>query len=1298
MEHTANNRRFLADEGMTVPHTDSVTEKASADVPSVSQLSANASALHPRSTSHLRHEPSNGRSRASLEELTTVSADTNTVLDQRLSVSRWTEVAPALLPPPPPPEGAAAAGVVLTPPRSSALLSAANVTAEANTASSSHSPSASAPVHSPLSSRTPHSVSVHTPLSASRSAVLSVTPTLKDTSSSEQRSALLSILTATSVRSPSWYVAPPSTSTNFSKPVRGAHGGERPSLPPSSAYFESSGVRTASDITSFNSRVVTMASESEGNGQMQHLRCVVELIGGEAEPYRRPLSWSDKTSSSSSSGSSPTSTSVAVDVESETPIQRSVALSASEADEHRKQRTSISVSSQAERAMLLTSPSLIAAVAAPVEAGVSSINGQPYTLTSTSSSYSTSSSSDKSVCSAPNVTREGGNSHEGVKKNAEHTAQRKREDSSSSRVKQPALTAARIDTGASAKTLKQETALTLPVTSCETAQDVKSSDLITSVPPPPRASEADSTAKSHRHHRSRKDGVKDLKASYSIDSSDSSTSFSRHDHSSSRTSPLYYTSSSTTETEKEGETESRNDRSSTAQPDHDDDDRSGIRNAYDERQTDGRHRGHRVSKTKAKCTASRAAMREVGGDVEEVHDDTSRGKKRGPSRVPPPPQRRVPSPKVQDQSDALSERDRRHPTNEELLMGLRGALLSHGIQSKRNAMHDTQTAAEMVNTMLQPPQQPHRKRSGQKKRDSQHSRHRHDGIDNRTASDAIFYSRYSANTENDRSTVGSSVSSSYCSTCGYYGSGCSCCSCGDDSSAASSTVSYASASDRGCGMSCGCPTNCSCRSCSEMGHRGSETTEVCSCSCDSCTAAREEARAARRAQRGAPPFSQYSPDRDVFVDALTKLVQVPQLLHLPVHHPPEPPQLSTDGEEQQSPGDALPPVAVEASSGVEETKLEECKAIAEIASPAQWREDEGTQTALSYTLRLSEVEGGGMCVLHAVGTQTEDVKDWPPTPEWQRGIEQREAALLTEVQTLQHSLRLLQQSYENAMTQSEARVAEEAERRLARAPVDRACSPVCTLLEVASAARKEHCTEWSIRLPCAGTQTERRESAEEAALRVHGEWVLLMEQQAAYQSSALAEAEAQQRMWLQELEESIRQDYIANTFSALRKQHELARLQHVQLTAEFVVRSTRQALQSQLERLQQQEMVSRTEVSLAEERERRNVCEVPFHKAALRHSESVHRIAHEHDAERVRTLEEALANAETENANALQRERDLRLQLLNALRLPTTTVVQHSTVATSLTVEDECDLPVHRRFARAHQEAVKAVRAQQRCA
>ncbi|EKF39118.1 hypothetical protein MOQ_000658 [Trypanosoma cruzi marinkellei] len=73
----------------------------------------------------------------------------------------------------------------------------------------------------------------------------------------------------------------------------------------------------------------------------------------------------------------------------------------------------------------------------------------------------------------------------------------------------------------------------------------------------------------------------------------------------------------------------------------------------------------------------------------------------------------------------------------------------------------------------------------------------------------------------------------------------------------------------------------------------------------------------------------------------------------------------------------------------------------------------------------------------------------------------------------------------------------------------------------------------------------------------------------------------------------------------------------------------------------------------------------------------------------------AKAAVEEKLRDVLEREKELRLQYLHVLRLPTTTIVScshHSNATTS--VED--DIPVHARFVRAHKEAVDAVRAQRR--
>lgn len=86
-------------------------------------------------------------------------------------------------------------------------------------------------------------------------------------------------------------------------------------------------------------------------------------------------------------------------------------------------------------------------------------------------------------------------------------------------------------------------------------------------------------------------------------------------------------------------------------------------------------------------------------------------------------------------------------------------------------------------------------------------------------------------------------------------------------------------------------------------------------------------------------------------------------------------------------------------------------------------------------------------------------------------------------------------------------------------------------------------------------------------------------------------------------------------------------------------------------------------------------------------------------ARREATLVETIKRLEQEAADALQREKTLRVQLLQALRMPTTTIVTAPSSSRVMGEEIEVDdgnLPVHRRFARAHQEALKAVRAQRR--
>ncbi|EKG07023.1 hypothetical protein TCSYLVIO_001847 [Trypanosoma cruzi] len=63
--------------------------------------------------------------------------------------------------------------------------------------------------------------------------------------------------------------------------------------------------------------------------------------------------------------------------------------------------------------------------------------------------------------------------------------------------------------------------------------------------------------------------------------------------------------------------------------------------------------------------------------------------------------------------------------------------------------------------------------------------------------------------------------------------------------------------------------------------------------------------------------------------------------------------------------------------------------------------------------------------------------------------------------------------------------------------------------------------------------------------------------------------------------------------------------------------------------------------------------------------------------------------------DVLEREKELRLQYLHVLRLPTTTIVSCSHQSNAATSVEE-DIPVHARFVRAHKEAVDAVRAQRR--
>ncbi|KEG09868.1 hypothetical protein DQ04_04511000 [Trypanosoma grayi] len=73
-------------------------------------------------------------------------------------------------------------------------------------------------------------------------------------------------------------------------------------------------------------------------------------------------------------------------------------------------------------------------------------------------------------------------------------------------------------------------------------------------------------------------------------------------------------------------------------------------------------------------------------------------------------------------------------------------------------------------------------------------------------------------------------------------------------------------------------------------------------------------------------------------------------------------------------------------------------------------------------------------------------------------------------------------------------------------------------------------------------------------------------------------------------------------------------------------------------------------------------------------------------------------SAEQQLREALQREKELRLQYLHVLRLPTTTVVSINPKADGTAVDAvnnrDDDMPVHVRFARAHREAVDAMNAQ----
>lgn len=69
--------------------------------------------------------------------------------------------------------------------------------------------------------------------------------------------------------------------------------------------------------------------------------------------------------------------------------------------------------------------------------------------------------------------------------------------------------------------------------------------------------------------------------------------------------------------------------------------------------------------------------------------------------------------------------------------------------------------------------------------------------------------------------------------------------------------------------------------------------------------------------------------------------------------------------------------------------------------------------------------------------------------------------------------------------------------------------------------------------------------------------------------------------------------------------------------------------------------------------------------------------------------------AEQQLREAFVREKELRIQYLHALRLPTTTIVSQSPQPHVSDVDDH--MPVHARFVRAHKEAVEAVRAQRHC-